>query len=62
MELSECSMGSSLSDTVEERGRYNYGFPLVIVGLLRKIGMDTVLKRFERHHKLSYSLLSVDAL
>lgn len=56
IELSGYSLEKPLTDQVEELGRHNYGFPLIVVGLLRKMGMDTVMKRFERGHKLSYSL------
>lgn len=62
MELSGSAVERLSSDSVEELGRHNYGFPLVVQGLLRKIGMDTVMKRFERYHKLSYSLFDCLAL
>jgi transposase len=62
MELSGNPVESTLSTSVEELGRYNYGFPLLVTKLLRKIGMDVVMKRFERTHKLSYSLFDCLAL
>ncbi|MEY3238956.1 MAG: hypothetical protein RIR11_394 [Bacteroidota bacterium] len=56
LELSGSSMENSLSAPLQELDRHNYGFPLVIIGLLRKIGLDIIMNRFERSHKLSYSL------
>ena len=42
---------------IEELARYNYGFPMVMLQLLRLYDLDAVLKRLGRKHKLSFSLL-----
>lgn len=42
---------------IEELCRYNYGFPLVILQLLRLYDLDVLMKRLGRKHKLSFSLL-----
>ena len=62
MELSGKVAESTLESSLEELDRFNYGFPLVVTSLLRKIGLDVVMQRFERTHKLSYSLFDCLAL
>lgn len=62
MELSGKAAESTLESSLEELDRFNYGFPLVVTSLLRKIGLDVVMQRFERTHKLSYSLFDCLAL
>lgn len=42
---------------IQELSRYNYGFPLVILRLLRLYDLDVLMKRLGRKHKLSFSLL-----
>ncbi len=44
-------------DNIEELSRYNYGFPVVILQLLRLYDLDVLMKRLTRKHKLSFSLL-----
>lgn len=62
MELSGNPPASLMETSTEELGRFNYGFPLVVSSLLRKLGLDVVLRRFERTYKLSYSLFDCLAL
>lgn len=42
---------------IQELSRHNYGFPLVILQLLRLYDLDVLMKRLGRKHKLSFSLL-----
>ena len=42
---------------IQERCRYNYGFPLVILQLLRFYDFDVLMKRLGRKRKHSFSLL-----
>lgn len=42
---------------IQELSRYNYGFPLVILRLLRLYDLDVLMNRLGRKHKLSFSLL-----
>jgi transposase len=42
---------------IEELSRYNYGFPIVILQLLRLYDLDVLMRRLTRKHKLSFSLL-----
>lgn len=55
--------GGDLDDlrdpSLEEIARYNYGFHLIYKKLLKTYGLDILLKRLERKHKLSYSLIDV---
>jgi hypothetical protein len=44
-------------ENIQELARYNYGFPLVILQLLRLYDLDVLMKRLTRKHKLSFSLL-----
>jgi len=44
-------------ENIHELSRYNYGFPLVILQLLRLYDLDVLMKRLGRKHKLSFSLL-----
>lgn len=44
-------------DNIEELSRYNYGFPIVILQLLRLYDLDVLMRRLTRKHKLSFSLL-----
>ncbi len=44
---------------LEELGRYNYGFYQVYAKVLRLYGLDTLLNRISRKHKLSYNLVAV---
>ena len=61
-----CLGGGNLTDLMEgmcdEKGRYNYGFPLIIKHLIEVFGLNEVFSRLERKHKLSYSLESVVTL
>lgn len=43
--------------TIEELSRYNYGYPLVIGQLLSIYGLDILMGRFTRKHKLGFNLL-----
>jgi transposase len=44
-------------EPIKELSRHNYGYPLVIGSLLKIYGLDTLLARLKRKHKLSFSLL-----
>jgi len=44
-------------ENIRELSRFNYGFPLVLHQLLRLYDLDTLLRRLNRKHKLSFSLL-----
>jgi len=46
---------SMLSGTIEELGRYNYGYQQVYKKAFRYYGLDTLLERIRRKHKLSYN-------
>lgn len=50
------------SNKIQELGRYQYGFPLITKHLMRIFRLDSLLSRFERSHKLQYSLFDVLAL
>ena len=57
-QLIEMATGTSTEPTgMKELCRYNYGFPLVISELLKQYGLDTLLNRLTRKHKLGFSLL-----
>jgi len=47
---------------MKELGRYNYGFPLVLLSLMRHYKLDVLVRRFEKKHRLSYSLWDVLSL
>jgi transposase len=42
---------------IKELSRHNYGFPLVIYRMLRTYGLDSLMHRLTRKHKLGFSLL-----
>jgi len=44
-------------ENIHELSRYNYGFPFVLHQLLRLYDLDALLRRLNRKHKLSFSLL-----
>jgi transposase len=52
----EPEAGDGGASAMRELGRFNYGYPLIVKHLLRKFELDTVLARFSRMHRLSYSL------
>ena len=45
--------------SLEEIGRYNYGFCQVYAKILKRYELDKVLNRIGRKHKLSYNLVQV---
>ncbi len=58
--------GGNLKDLaepeLEELGRYNYGFYQIYSRILGSYGLDGLLNRFARSHKLSYDLTQVVVL
>ena len=42
---------------IEELSRHNYGYPLIIKQLLSIYGLDILMERFTRKHKLGFPLL-----
>src|SRR5437016_5988567 len=44
-------------ENIVELSRHNYGFPLVLHQLLRLYGLDLLMKRLGRKHKVGFSLL-----
>ena len=43
---------------IEELGRFNYGFYLIYSHILQRYGLEKVLTRIERRHKLGFSLVN----
>lgn len=52
--VSDASSGGV--STLEETGRCNYGFPMLLRHLLLRFGLDVMLDRYTRYYKLSYRL------
>jgi transposase len=61
-----CMNGNNLQDLMQElckeKGRYNYGFPLIINYLLDHYGLNDVLENIKRKHKLTFSLTDIVTL
>lgn len=49
---------SSGENQLQELGRFNYGFYLVYYQILRSYGLDRLIRRIEKSHKLGYDLLN----
>ena len=43
--------------TIKELSRHNYGYPYIICRLLNIYGLDVLMRRFTRNHKLGFDLL-----
>ena len=54
-ELGGGEVRAMLSGTIEELGRYNYGYQQVYKKALRHYGLDSLLERIRRKHTLSYN-------
>lgn len=54
-ELGGGSVKALLEGTLEELGRYNYGYRQVYYSAFRHYGLHTVMDRIARKHKLSYN-------
>jgi len=48
---------AAVTADLKELSRHNYGFPLVVSRLLSIYGLDSLLGRISRKHKLTYSLV-----
>lgn len=54
-ELGGGEVKALLEGSLEETGRYNYGYRQVYFSALRHYGLDVVMDRIARKHKLSYN-------
>jgi transposase len=61
-----CMNGNSLEDLMQEmckeKGRYNYGFPLIIKYLIEYYGLNEVFDSIKKKHRLSFSLTEIVTL
>jgi transposase len=61
-----CMNGNNLEDLMQEmckeKGRYNYGFPLIIRYLLSHYGLDEVFDKLKKKHRLSFSITEIVTL
>jgi transposase len=61
-----CMNGNNLEDLMQEmckeKGRYNYGFPLIIKYLLDHYGLNDVLENIRIKYKLTFSLTDIVTL
>jgi transposase len=61
-----CMNGNTLEDLsqemCQEKGRYNYGFPLIIKYLLNHYGLEDLLEASRKKHHLTFSLTEIVTL
>ena len=55
-QLIELVKPSVTPEPIKELSRHNYGYPLVVARLLTIYGLDVLMRRFTRGHKLGYNL------
>lgn len=61
-----CMNGNSLEDLMQEmckeKGRYNYGFPLIIQYLMGHYGLNELFDSIKKKHRLTFSLTEIVTL